>query len=618
MQYLSKLKKRILIPTILLGLAALPLFVVQSKSTLGQEDNSQVATDPVVHISKKKSNVKVVKQFSKVIQMDHRIKRVDGFNPDILKVTPLGTKAIRIYAVEPGVTSLTLVDETNKVYSIEVLVTGDVRHLQAYISELFPKDSVHAVEVSDAVLLRGWVTQPEHITELTELAEQFYPRVLNQMKVGGEQRVVLRVKIMEAQRTKIRKMGFNFLYVNSNSVLSSAPGKLGPLGALAASAVGVPPAAAISAATLTDPTIAFGIVDKSNAFTGFLEALKEESLLKILAEPNLVATNGRPANMHSGGEFPILVPSTLGNVSIEFKKFGTKLEAVPVILGNGRVRLELHPSVSEKDFSTAVQVGNILVPGIKIRQVNTMVEMKFGETLMIAGLLQKQQIATTSKVPILGDMPWVGTFFSRKSFNDSETELVIMVTPELVAPLAANQVPYGGPGQFTETPTDKELYIDNMIEVPSYRNHSPHIQGIAPTTLPSILNPHSSGITPLQPGRNGRFAPAPNQQQQIIPPQPPQLPPAPTTAVKEKTAYRPTSRRRHNRNRYALPVWARKSKPDPFAGPDPARQVGFTTESKNRRNKSTRSQLKNPFKRQSRRQNNSRFNQPSRNFFVPN
>ncbi len=667
MQYFTKLNKRTVIAVVLLGFVALSVMMVHHQSSMAQEDSSKVATDPIVRISAEKSSMKVVKLFSKVVQLDRRIKRVDGFDPDVLTVTPLGTKAIRVHAVAPGLTSLTLIDEANKVYSVEVLVTGDVRHLQAYIAELFPKDSVQAVEVGGAVVLRGWVTQPEHITELTELAEQFYERVINQMRVGGEQRVVLRVKIMEAQRSKIRKMGFNFQYVNRNAILASAPGTLAPLGILAASIPGVAPAASTSPATLANSTISFGLVNRNNAFNGFLEALKEESLLKILAEPNLVATNGRAANMLSGGEFPILVPSGLGIATIEFRPFGVQLEAVPIILGNNRVRLELHPTVSERDFSTSVTTGNIVVPGLKTREVNTMVEMKFGETLMIAGLIQKQQIATTSKVPILGDMPWIGAAFSRKSFQDSETELVIMVTPELVAPIPVNQVPDGGPGQFTDTPTGKEFYIDNMIEIPNYNGQwaapstqqcrLPNVDRIAPTRVPSLLDPQSPGITPFQPGRNGDFNVVPHQKEQNIAPQ---LPPPPTKTKNktknDKTAYRSSTKignRRvydippspanaspsyrgvkqnqkltqssrsqfRDKKKYELPIWARDTKPDPFAGPDPARQVGFTSRSKAKQgsNQAPRNQSRyvSPYRNSRLKNRSPQLTDPNNNLFLP-
>ena len=144
------------------------------------------------------------------------------------------------------------------------------------------------------------------------------------------------------------------------------------------------------------------------------------------------------------------------------------MEAVATILGGGRVRLELSPEVSERDFTNSVESQGVIVPGLTVRRANTSMEMMFGQTLMIAGLISSRNTATTQKIPVLGDIPYLGTAFSRKQYDEVETELVIMVTPEFVAPLPHGQVPPGGPGQFTAAPTLRELAHHNMIEVPNY------------------------------------------------------------------------------------------------------------------------------------------------------
>jgi type II secretory pathway component GspD/PulD (secretin) len=172
--------------------------------------------------------------------------------------------------------------------------------------------------------------------------------------------------------------------------------------------------------------------------------------------------------MLSGGEFPILVPQSLGSVSIEWRDFGVRLEAVPIILGDGRVRLEVMPEVSERDFANSITLQGTTVPALTTRKVNTQVEMRFGQTLMLAGLLSSRQSGQTQKIPLLGELPWVGTLFRRIQYDEVETELVILLTPELVAPVEAGQLPRGGPGLFTTKPTDRELFGDGYIEVPSY------------------------------------------------------------------------------------------------------------------------------------------------------
>lgn len=418
-------------------------------------------TEPVVKIERKDSRVTMVETFAKVLELDVKIARVDGFDPEIVNITGLSTKRLRVQAMMPGITTVAIEDEHGMVRTVEIFVIGDVRHLQAYLNRLFPRAAVDAIPVRESVVLRGWVTQPEHITEMVEVAKMFYPTVLNQMRVGGTQQVLLKVKVMEVQRTKLRRLGINWFYFNDDLAITSTPGSLAPIASLTGG-VGV-----ISNA-LSDTTNIISVMSDSSQFTAFIDALKSESLLKILAEPELVAANGRPANLLSGGEFPILVPQSLGTVTIEWREFGVRLEAVPIVIGNDRVRLELQPEVSERDFTNAVDLNGTIVPGLTTRRVNTQVEMKFGQTLMLAGLISSRRTADTDKTPFLGELPVIGAAFRRVRYDETETELVIMVTPELLAPLDPGQVPCGGPGLFTTTPTDRELYLDGMIEIPNY------------------------------------------------------------------------------------------------------------------------------------------------------
>ncbi len=449
------------------GAACCLALTVLSGRVSAQNDPQPSLNDPVVTVSSNKSTMQIVERFSKIARLPARIVRVDGFDPAVINVTAMSPTEFRVQAAAPGVTTVVFADEAGGLYTMEVFVAGDVRHLQAYIDRLFPGSAVKAVAVRDSVVLRGWVTRPEDITAIVEIAEQFYPRVLNQMQVGGAQQVILKVKVMEVQRSKIRQLGFNFLYLNQRLALASTPGQLTQLTSLSLP-FGGPPGAEV--APVNGAQIAAGLVNNNSVFQGFLEALKRESLLKILAEPTLNTSNGRPANLLAGGEFPILVPQSLGTTTIEYREFGVRLEAVPTILGGGRVRLELAPEVSERDFTNSVLVGGQTVPGLTTRRVNTQVEMKFGQTYMLAGLLSLRRTASTNKVPFLGELPWIGGAFRRVSYEEGETELVIMVTPEIAGPMDPSQVPPGGPGTFTDVPTDRELYRDGMIEVPSYGN----------------------------------------------------------------------------------------------------------------------------------------------------
>lgn len=445
------------------------------------------ASEPVVQVTGNRTKLEITEKFSKILQFPGKIKRVDGFDNTVLNVMALTPNEIRVQALIPGVTTLVITDENKKVFTIETFVSGDARHLQAYLRELFPSSAVTAIKVQDSVVLRGWVTEPEAITEMVEIAEQFFPNgVLNQMKLAGVQQVLLKVKIMEVQRSKIRQLGVNWLFLNESGYIYSTPGALVPITGVTAPLGGAPGLTA-SQNLLSGTSLGFGLIGSSGIFQAFIDALKQEALLKILAEPELVTTSGRPANLLSGGEFPILVPQSLGTVTIEWREFGVRMEAVPIVLGNGRLRLEVQPEVSERDFSNAVQVAGTTVPGLTVRRANTAIEMNFGETMVIAGLISTRKTAETSKTPILGELPLVGAAFRRVKYNEGETELVIMVTPELVSPLKPGQVPPGGPGLFSDTPTDKELYIDGVLEVPNYGGQCPDCQ----YSIPGPITPES-------------------------------------------------------------------------------------------------------------------------------
>lgn len=437
--------------------------------------------DPIFKPTIKKSALKLYVNSGKVIELPNKIATVYGYDENIVNISVIdgSPNKIRVLAEAEGVTTIAIADEHNDIYTIETIVQGDVTALQRMIKRYFPHVAIEAVAIKETVILRGWVMQPDQITQIMDFADQYFSNVINQMKVGGVQQVKLKVRVMEVQRSVVRRLGFNFLFADQSSGIASTPGSLTPVQSFTAPIGGQVAATVLG---LADPTILLGLTGNSSAFQGFLEALKRESLLKILAEPELVTTNGHPANLLSGGEFPILVPQSLGTTTIEWREFGVRLSAVPIILGRGRVRLELEPEVSERDFTNSVNLGGILIPGITTRRVSTQVEMRFGETYMIAGLISTRTTSQTDKVPIVGELPWIGAAFRRLRFEKGETELVIMVTPELVGPLRPDQVLANGPGLHTDDPTDIELYGHGMQEVPSYGSRCEGCGLITPTS----------------------------------------------------------------------------------------------------------------------------------------
>jgi pilus assembly protein CpaC len=267
-------------------------------------------------------------------------------------------------------------------------------------------------------------------------------------------------------------LGINFNWVNGNDFGVSL---LGGLSALTdgtdanLGSSGAPFALQVSPAV----NALFRFSSGNSTWTGLIDALKEDGLVKVLAEPTLIALSGQSANFLAGGEFPIPVPQGLGTVAIEYKTFGVGLNFTPTVLSEDVINIKVAPEVSELDFSTAVQFSGFVVPGITTRQASTTVELADGQSFAIAGLLRDSVKEQVSKFPLLGDIPILGALFRSQSFLKNETELIIIITPHLVKPL--NMAKQTLPTDFYIEPSDAEFYIEGRME--GRENGQPAVRG---------------------------------------------------------------------------------------------------------------------------------------------
>ena len=213
-------------------------------------------------------------------------------------------------------------------------------------------------------------------------------------------------------------------------------------------------------------TIKAGVVDNGNSLFALLKMLREKKLAKLMTEPTIVAVDGRPASFNSGGEFPILVPSGPQQISVVFKEFGTRLDFVAKVRGDSRIWLEVRPTISEIDPALSVSVGGTSVPGLRSRFVDTAVELRAGQTLALAGLLQMRSETASVGLPVLSDIPYLGALFRSNRETQNEVELLIMVTPNFAGAMDAHEVPPGGPGYNSNSPLGQELMGKGYIEVP--------------------------------------------------------------------------------------------------------------------------------------------------------
>jgi pilus assembly protein CpaC len=296
------------------------------------------------------------------------------------------------------------------------------------------------------VILTGIVSSKEVAERAVALAQTRVKNVVNVLGIPVAQgEILLQVRFAEVDRSAIQQLGLNFLSTgNGNTVGAVSTGQFG--NTRTADVTGRIPGqnqGFESTFTLSDllnvfifrPDLNLGIT---------LRALQQRNLLQILAEPNLMALNGREASFLAGGEFPfpVVQPGAGVNaVTITFKEFGVRLKFTPTMLPDGKIRLKVAPEVSALDFTNALTISGFIIPAISSRRAETEIELRDGQSFAIAGLIDNRLTEISSKIPGLGDIPIIGKLFKSKSVNRSNTELLVMVTPKLVKPLAPGQVP---------------------------------------------------------------------------------------------------------------------------------------------------------------------------------
>jgi len=441
-----------------LRLALALVVVTSSLSSFAAEPQLQSnLSEAIYKVRSESSQMQMTVNSSRILSTENKIPRAAVNNKDLLELTPLSPTEIQVFAKKAGVTQINLWDEKNQVYTIDVVVMQDARELMYKLQEQFPGASISVSPTATGVILKGYVDSPDNVSRIVKVAEEYYPKVINNMTVGGAQQVLLYVKVMEVNRTKLRDMGFDWAEITKNGSFISQS-----VSGLQNSNSSIPLTPNLDANTLK-----FGILSGGNQFFGLLSAMQKNQLVKVLAEPTITAINGRPANFLAGGKVPYPMPASIGQPpSIQFQKYGTQIDFVPIVLGHGMIHLEVRPTVSELDFANAITISGTTVPALRERYVDTAVELRAGQTLALAGLIQSRVATSKQALPWLGDLPYLGVPFRRMTDTINEVELLILVRPELVEGLECNEVPPGGPGAFTRDPTDWELYMRGYLEVP--------------------------------------------------------------------------------------------------------------------------------------------------------
>ena len=407
-------------------------------------------------------SLQLVSGKSIVLHSDTSVTRISIANPDVADFKLLSPNEIYITAKAAGTTNLTMW-RNNRVSAIfDLDVVYDISRFKQQLEQILPDENDLRVNFSnDSITLSGKVSNAANLSQALSLAKAFAPEgnIQNLIQVGGVHQVMLEIRVAEMSKSLTKRLGINLAYTRGDDFAVSTLGGLSQVvkatdAVLGSDGVGFAYSPAVSA------LFRFGV--GSATWTGFLDALREDGLVKILAEPTLITLSGQTANFLAGGEFPVPVPQGLGTVAIEYKPFGVGLVFTPTVLSNNKINLQVSPEVSELDFTNALVLQGYTIPGIRTRRTSTTIELGDGQSFAIAGLLRESVRTISSKYPLLGDIPILGALFQSKEFQKEESELIIIVTPHLVKPM--NMAKQSLPTDNYVEPNDFEFYLLGALQ----------------------------------------------------------------------------------------------------------------------------------------------------------
>jgi pilus assembly protein CpaC len=435
---------------------------------------------------------------STILNVGSTIARVSLTVPDIADALVTTPQQLLIHGKQPGTISLFVWDKAGGIKTYEVSVHRDLKELAEHMKQLFPGEPITVAGSGKDVVLSGTVSSKYVLDKASDLASGYVDKkenvvnLLKQQEGVASNQVMLRVRFAEVSRSAVQELGSTFF-----------TGPTGYKNVIARTTTEQFPAPNFSELsrtsdldnhltgssgkyTLSDFLNLFIFSNKYNVGT-VIRALQTKGLFQSLAEPNLIALNGKEASFLAGGEYPypVVQPSTTGSsVTIMFKEFGVRLNFTPTVLGNGLIDLKLRPEVSTLDFSNAITLDGFRLPALSTRRTETEVELQDGQTFAVAGLLNNTVNTSMQKIPGIGDIPILGYLFKSRAYQKNQTELVVMVTPTIVKT--------GSTGVSEGLPSPVEPYLGKPDK--GYQNPAPYTG--SPRYPASTNKPAGSGASP--------------------------------------------------------------------------------------------------------------------------
>src|SRR5450631_1240358 len=431
----------------------------QSQAPSGTQTTTLPAQSPQSPVqSQGSAPLRVMVGKSLLINTTERLKRISVTDPAIAFAQVITPTQILVHGKTPGEVSLLIWDELERSRSFDLRVDVDVSACAEEERRVFPDEQITVTPSRAAVVLSGHVSTEDVAKRAGELATAYSPKVVNVLTFGpvGAQEVLLQVKFAEVDRTALTQMGVNFISTGAaNTIGTVTTGQYGAFGPQTLTPGTQPSGTATTTPASTVNNVLNLFLFRSDInFGAVIEALQNKSLLQILAEPNLIAVNGKEASFLAGGQFPFPIVQP-GNgftaVTISFKEFGVRLQFTPVIMPNGNIHLKVAPEVSTLEFANALVISGFTVPALSTRKAETEFELQDGQSFVIAGLIDNRVTDIYNKIPGLGDIPILGNFFRSKSLQKSNSELMVLCTVHRISPSM----------ETPALPKDPKPFLDN-------------------------------------------------------------------------------------------------------------------------------------------------------------
>jgi pilus assembly protein CpaC len=442
-------------------------------------------------------------------------------NPDIADVQVMSPTAIMIFGKRTGETTFMATDGNGTTLAQRtVMVTQDLFPLRQELNAAIPGNKIRVDSLPNGLILTGEAKDPASVADAYKIAQRYVPSggdIINRIQVGGSNQIMIRVRFCEISRNVNNTLGFDWGALTSigGFTFGVATGAIDEI-AGGSSLINSDNRPLNTSLSLPNGIIGGSYQSSHANVNAIIDALAQDGLVTILAEPNLTAMSGETANFLAGGEFPIPIPQGLGNISIQFKDYGISLEFTPTIISGDRINLHVKPEVSELTDTGSIVLDNITVPALLTRRAETTVELASGQSFAIAGMLDNEQAQTVNKYPILGDMPVIGALFRSSQFQNGQTELVVIITPYVVKP-AKEQLALPTDGLAPPNEEERLLGLRYDSADPNARAQSGYPTG------KNAVPPSASAIIPVPVMPESSLTP-PNMAAQPIPAPPPVSP----------------------------------------------------------------------------------------------